>query len=392
MKIPLNVVHVSLTMGTGGGGLENIIVNLIRELNGDIFKSTVGCLDEGGVLLERLQDTGVKSFVTGRKPGLDTGLIIKLSRLFSRKKIHIVHTHNQAAHFYASIAAKLARVPVIVTTEHSRHNTEHKRIRQFEKRMLAKITDKWIVVSEELAEKAVREDGVPQGKIVVVKNGVDFKAFSQGECEKIQGLEVREQLKIPSAAAVFIMVARLHPIKNHTLFLQAFAQLVREGKDVHTLFVGDGECREGLERQCRTLGIEGNVDFLGYREDVAKLLKVSDVFVLCSKTEGLPVSLLEACAAEVPVLITRSSNKAALIRDKENGTVVRGTLEELLGGMHAILQDMERAREMAVRSAQLVREDYSLRAMANRYQGIYLDLLLQKKVLREEELPRILEQ
>ena len=370
MNSRINLAHITLSMGIGG--IEKLIVSLIGLLGREKYSITVICLDFGGELVSQLKKQGVEVLVIGRKDGLDWRLFFKLAHLFRERKFDIVHTHNQAALFYAGIAAKLARIPLLITTEHSRHNTEGKWRRQLEKRLLCRISNKWIVVSKELAEESVVQDGLPIGKIKVIENGVDFKKYDLNQQSKpLQQDKAKNELGLSEDCKIIIMVARLHPIKNHKLFLESFSEVLGQCPNTHVLIVGDGECRDALVGQAAALQISAYVHFLGYREDVAELLELSDVFVLCSKSEGLPVSLLEACAAHVSVLITKSSNKAGLIVDGSTGTVVEDNKASLRDGLLTILNNFDKAKALSNEAALQVKAQYSLSAMCKKYQNIY---------------------
>lgn len=370
MNSRIKLCHITLSMGIGG--IEKLIVSLTGLLDQKKYSITVVCLDFGGELVSELQNIGVEVLVIGRKKGFDWRLFFQLAHLFRKKKFDIVHAHNQAALFYAGIAAKLARTPLLITTEHSRHNTDGRWRRQLEKRFLCKISNKWIVVSKELAEESVVQDGLPAGKIQVITNGVDFKKYALNQQSKpVQQSKTKTELGLPEDSKIIIMVARLHPIKNHKLFLESFSCVLGQCPNTHVLIVGDGECRDALVDQANALKINAYVHFLGYREDVADLLMLSDVFVLCSKSEGLPVSLLEACAAHVPVLITKSSNKAGLIVDGSTGTVVEDNKANLSYGLLTVLSNLDRARALSSEAALRVKTEYSLSAMERKYEEIY---------------------
>ena len=267
----LRIVHITLTMG--GGGLENLIVNLSRSTNPKLFEITIGCLDHGGLLLTDIHKMGCDSFVLSRRLGIDWRLIFNLAKIFLERKFHIVHSHNQTAHFYAAIAAKLARVPAIIITEHSRHNTELLWRRKLEKRLLYRITDRWVVVSEELAEQSTKSDGLGSKKLQVIRNGVEFSHYNTRlNIDHWKIKDIKKQVNVPDNNRIIIMVARLHPIKNHGLFLGAFATIHDLFPDVHVLFVGDGECKDDLIRQCRAFNLEKKIHFLGFRKNVAELL------------------------------------------------------------------------------------------------------------------------
>jgi glycosyltransferase involved in cell wall biosynthesis len=380
LKVETHMFHIAhITLSMAPGGLENIIVNLSKETNKDLFKVTVGCLDSGGELIEQIHAAGHESFITSRKTGLDWQLIVYLAKSFAKKRFHIVHTHNQAAHFYAGIAAKLAKIPILVTTEHSRHNTDKIWRRQLEKRILCALSDKWITVSEEIAAQSIEKDGLPANKISVIRNGIKFSNFRKSNNpRKIITLQTKQELGLPENSKVIIMVARLHPIKNHALFLESFAGISKRCHNTHALIVGDGVCLESLTVQCKSLKIDDRVHFLGYRSDVSSLLHISDVFVLCSRTEGLPVSLLEACAAGVPVLITEKSNSAQLIENGLTGTVVSSNKEDIEKGLTHLLSNHSHVKQMAEKAAEIVKHEYSLTKMASRYDALYTELLIKK--------------
>lgn len=377
--MPFNIAHITLTMDPGG--LENLIVNIAQTTNRKLFTITVGCLDDGGKLLKHIHALNYDSFIMHRCPGIDWRLIIRLYKMFVKKNIHIVHAHNQTAHFYASIAAKIARIPVIMITEHSRHHTELSWRRKLEKRILYTITDKWIVVSDELYEQSIKKDFLPAKKIQVINNGVEFTHFHNHDSIDIpQQQSIKQALMIPENARIIIMVARLHPIKNHALFIDAFSILNSSLPNTHALLVGDGECLGHLTQRCKSLELENKIHFLGFREDIAELLTVSDVFVLCSKTEGLPISLLEACASKTPVVITVPSNKAGLIKNEENGLVVKGNPDALAKGILTVLNNHDKANKMASVICAQVKKEFSLTTMTMNYESTYINLLKEKGI------------
>ena len=203
----VKILHITLSMDTGG--IENFIVNFARKIDRARFNMTVGCLDYGGVLLNEIKHLGHSSFVLCRRPGFDWKLILKLARIFRKEKYKIIHTHNQASHFYGGLAARLARVPCLITTEHSRHNTGTKLRRRIEKGLLYRITDNWVTVSRELAQVASDRDGLPIGGITIVPNGVDLKRFLRDKSNErkhyLSGMKAA--LKIPIECRVAIIVA-----------------------------------------------------------------------------------------------------------------------------------------------------------------------------------------
>jgi len=369
-----------IVLGMEPGGIENLIVNMARQIDRKSFDMTVGCLDVGGFLLNDINMLGFNSFILKRKPGLDWKSVLSLARIFIREKFDIVHTHNEAPHFYGGLAAKLAGIPCLITTEHSRHyiddNYERRRL---QKLLMSKITDQWVTVSEELARLSVEKDGLSPEKVVAVPNGIDVERFIRPI--DISAARWKNDIGIPENAKVAIMVARLNPIKNHELFIRALAEL-KDMTDVHAVFVGDGELLNTLTQLTKFLGLENKIHFLGYRQDIEKFLWISDVFVLCSKTEGLPLCLLEAMAAKVPILITDTANRAGLITHGVNGQIAENNVKSLATALTNALKDTVYYKKMAEKGFDFVKEHYSLKTMMSRYQCIYERILKEKSNLK----------
>lgn len=368
---PIKVAHITLSMNTGG--IENFIVNVIKSLN-DAYNFTVGCLDSGGPLLKEVERLGHKSFVLNRRPGFDWKLLFNLIRIFRREKFDLIHTHNEAAHFYGGLAAKLAGVPYLITTEHSRHDLDERLRRRVEKRFLALLTNKWITVSSVLADAAITKDGLSSEKVSVITNGIDINQFSRFNDDKYCKT-LKKNIGIPEDVSVVTMVARLHPIKNHAMLLKAIGSNEKLQKKVHVLFIGDGEMRKNLLKLSAQLHLTVRVHFLGIRKDVPELLSISDVFVLCSLSEGLPLSLLEAMAAKVPVVITKSANRAFLVIHDKNGTVVENSPEALAQGIIDTLSNKQRSLLLVQNGFELVNRKFSLATMAAAYKEIYTNFL-----------------
>lgn len=374
MSSKSKIAHITLRMEPGG--IEQLIVNFARNVDADQFEIKVYCLDGGGVLLNDIHAIGFESAVLNRQPGFDWRLIRSLARLLHRDGMDIVHSHNEGAHFYGALAARLARVKGVITTEHSRNYIEDRLVvRRMEKRVLSMITDRWICVSRELADISVHEDGLSPQKVTVLTNGIDIDRFIPPPDAEAVLAALREEIGLSPADKLVLMVARLHPIKNHDLLIRALETLKGVMDDVHLLFVGDGELKNDLMALADSLGVRERVHFLGYRPDAERFLWLSDIFVLCSRTEGMPLSLLEALAAKTPVLITEGANRAGLIADGVNGKVVAGDAAALAGGMREILQSPEVWRARSEEAFAVVQQRFSLKSMVRGYEAVYRKLL-----------------
>jgi len=369
-----NLLHLTLSMGAGG--IENLIVTMARHLDNQRFTLTVGCLDSGGILLEEVRSLRCDTFVLSRQGGFDFRLILQLAKILREKKIHILHTHNQAAHFYGCLAGLLARTPVIINTEHSRHYIDGHWRRRVEKKVLSFFTDKIVTVSRELQHQALEKDKISANKLEVVLNGIDLSPYRESNfaCSSC-GHHLRDAFGILPEKKIIGIIGRLHPVKNHELLFKALQVVrVQQQMPVSLLVVGDGELRRTLEELAVTLDIADSVHFTGYRKDIPEILSILDALVLCSHTEGLPLTLLEAMAAGVPVVVTRGANRSGIVQHGRNGLVAEPQVENFAQVIVEILAS--ETREMLIDQARaLVFGEYSISTTIEQYQSLYDNFL-----------------
>jgi glycosyltransferase involved in cell wall biosynthesis len=174
------------------------------------------------------------------------------------------------------------------------------------------------------------------------------------------------------AGVTFIMVSRLFHPKDHTTLLRAFAELRRTRSDATLWIVGDGELRSALEETARGLGIDGAVRFWGDCRNPGAFLHAADVFVLSSRSEGLPISLLEAMAAGLPAVVTDVGGMAEVIRHSDTGSrVPPADAGALAAALESWAADAERRRETGRRARQYFETHFTLEIMADLYLRLY---------------------
>lgn len=288
----------------------------------------------------------------------------RLFRLFRRHKVDVVHTHHFNQLFYSALGARLAGARVI-HTEHCVEDFKRRRLR-VALRLLAVLCDKVIAIGPDVLRAFGEQARIPARKLETIRAGVDLDAFSEskGEARAALGLDARD--------SVAIIVARLSPEKNHRLLLQAFQVAARRVERARLLVVGDGDEGTVIREEIKRLGLEGSVDMLGVRRDIARLLAASDVFVLSSDREGLPIAALEAMAAGRPVVATAVGDLPTIVRDGVTGRLVEPNDAGALGAALAdMLGDRALAAEAGARARRVVEQGYSLRSMIDRYNAIY---------------------
>lgn len=366
----LNVAQITLSMGQGG--IENLLISLVENQASEHFKTYVYCLDYGGELLPKIESLVVLTRVFKRKPGIDWQLIVALAKCFKKDDIDIVHTHNEASHFYGCLAALLVRKPVVVNTEHSRHYVDGHWRRRLEKKLLSFVTKKIIAVSDELLTASIERDWISPKKLTVVANGVDLKRFLTRPRSEL--IKLKQELGIQPNVKIITIIARLNPIKNHALLLDAFALLCRTTPLLNLLIVGDGGLRSELEKLSNKLGIANQVTFLGNRSDIPELLAITDVLVLCSHREGLPLVLLEGMAARVPIVVTQGANRSGVIKNQISGFVCEACTEQLAENiLYAV--DSKTTPNTVDNAEAVVNQDYSIAKTVSLYETIYQKVL-----------------
>jgi len=355
------------------GGLENGVVNLVNSLDPKRFQSSVCCLDAAGAFAERLR-AGIEVRAMGRRPGTDARLIWRLVRLFRSRRTELVHTRNSEALFYGGLAARLARVPGLVHSEHGRVAPERPR-RRLLQRWLSHFVDASLAVSEDLRRRLSEEVGIPREAVTLVYNGVDCGLFRPGG-----RAAARQRLGVSPVTTVVGAVGRLVPVKSYDILLKAAGRLP-PGTEVW--LVGDGELRLQLELLARDRLPPGSVRFLGHRDDLPEVLPAFDVFVLPSLTEGVSNTLLEAMACGLPPVVSRVGGNTEIVREGATGLAFPpGDEQELARLLVRLCQDVEERKALGKRALDHVRCHFSLETMVARYDRVYTEVVERRGRLR----------
>jgi glycosyltransferase involved in cell wall biosynthesis len=230
----------------------------------------------------------------------------------------------------------------------------------------------FVGVSDKVGDAMVEVLGPLRGKITVICNGVDVKRYERA----VDKAALRGQLGLEVGAYLIAVVATLKEQKGHRYLVEAMASIVPRHPEVHVLVIGDGDLRAPLEAQVESLGLGEHIHFLGSRDDVPTLLAGSDLFVLPSLWEGLPMALLEAMAAGLPIVATEVSGTVQVMISNETGVLVPpGNTQRLVEAIERLLAEPAQARAMGVAANRLVSEKFSARKQAAEHVALYRRLL-----------------
>ena len=361
-RIP--VLFVLPTLGTGGS--ERVVLNLCLHL-GPNYVSIVAAFRDGA-LRKEMTDAGIQVHILNRRSGIDLMLIVKLARLIKSHQVKIVNSHHFVSLFYAFWAARLTRIPII-HTEHSRWEMEDLTPfwdRWF--RFFLKRTEAVSAVSEASYTYIQNVYGVEEQRVTLILNGIDDNLFKKAKEETVR----RASLGLKAQDIIIGTVGNLRKEKNQELLIRALAIIKDRGGSFKALFIGDGPCRSDLEILAAELKVDDKVIFLGTRRDVPHLYGLFDIYCLTSRFEGLPLTLLEAMAAGVPVIGTDVLGIKEVITDNENGLLVPDNDPEQLSKAILILAGSVTLRNtLAEHGRRLVCDRYNLNKFVRNYERLF---------------------
>jgi glycosyltransferase involved in cell wall biosynthesis len=311
----------------------------------------------------------------------DLKAITRLIRLMREFRPHIVHTHTAKAGTVGRLAARLARVPLVVHTYHghvlhSYFSSAKTRFFLAIERWLARRTDRLLTVSERVRQELLDLGVGSPKRLTVIPLGLELDRFLT--CESLRG-QLRAELGTGPETLLVGIVARLVPIKRHEWFLEAAVKVTQRYPGCQFLLVGDGERRQELEEFVRQLGLDGQVRFLGWQRDLERIYADLDLVALTSANEGSPVSLIEAMAAGRPVVSTRVGGVPDLVENGVAGLLVPpGDPAALAEAMTTLLADPQRRRLMGQAGRERVYPALSAQRLVRDIDQLYTNLLLDK--------------
>jgi glycosyltransferase involved in cell wall biosynthesis len=298
-----------------------------------------------------------------------------------REGYDLVHVHTPVAAFVARHALRRARHngrPRIIYTAHGFHfHRGGSLFRNLLFRELERLAGRWtdylVVINREDEEAAREYRIVPPGRIRPIPGiGVDTDFYAPRPELDIEACRLRTELGLGPGDPLFLMVAEFTRNKRHRDVLEAFARLARPG--VRLAFAGDGPQRADMERQAAELGIAGRVFFLGFRGDVAALMRAARATVLPSSREGLPRTVMESLSLEVPVIGTRIRGIRDLVEGGAGILVPVGDVDGLARAMAWVLDHPEEARAMG-RRGRVRMAGYDLRRILDMHETLYEEAL-----------------
>ncbi len=356
------------------GGAELALVELATRLDRTRFLPVVYCLGPRPRRQEvscaaMLESAGIPVHCLGARRWTDAlWAMRRLARLLSGQRPDILQSFLFHANLVGRLAGRKAGVPRVVAGIRvaERHALWHLWL----DRLTSGLVDRYVCVSQAVAEFSIRKGRLPRERVVVIPNGVDASRYPAAQAADLTGLG------IPPQARVVTFVGRLEHQKGVDWLLETARLWLPALADCHLLIVGQGPLLPRLAALARRVGVPGRIHFLGWRNDVTQILAASDLLVLPSRWEGMPNVLLQAMASRLPVVATDVEGVRELLGQGDaTQTVPLGDTEAFASRVRAILSDPHLAATLGQANRQRAECMFSIEAVVSGYQGLWESLM-----------------
>lgn len=364
---PPRVLQVVLRLDPGG--TERLVVEIVRRLHPRV-PMAVCCLDAAGAWADRVTALGVPLHVVGRPPGFSPGVSRRIAAVARDTGASVLHCHHYSPYVYGRLAALMTPGLGAVYTEHGRLSDRPPSFkRSLVNRVLMAGAGDLYAVSHDLRGHLLRE-GVPP-RMQVIWNGIDPEAVPDASARAAG----RAALEASPEDCLVGSVARLDPVKALPTLVEALAIAARTNSRLRLVIVGEGPERASVEAAIQRHGVAERVRLLGHRDDVRTLLPGLDAFANASTSEGISLTLLEAMAAELPIVATAVGGTPEVVADGETGRLVPSRdVAALAAALVEMAADPARAQAWGRAGRQRLLAHFTIDEMVRRYEAVYREL------------------
>lgn len=389
-KKKINVLFLTIQINMMGGS-ERLVYNLVSKLDRKLFNPSVASFF-GETPLKEFLDLGIPLFHIPKKRRIDFSTMHLLWKIIKANQIDVVNAHHFMSMVCAFFGCKLNKRHLsLIYTEHS--EWELQRISwkwKFLGNHFLKHIDHAVGVNNQVTQRLSDLLRLPDRKTSTILNGVNLEDF-QNNTHNTK--DTKYSLNINNTEKVIGTVGNLKQVKNHVFLIKAFSELVKILGNVKLLIIGRSfaEDLDNSEHEVKDivqkLGVSDSVFFLGYRSDVHELLEIMDVFCLTSLKEGLPISLIEAMAAGLPVIGTNVEGIRDVIVPNQNGLLVElGDIEGLTNALLSLLEHPEYRERLGQAARKTAEQKYSLDRCVTEYEKLFLSALPTSERSRQNKL------
>lgn len=358
---------------TGGiGGAETVYLNLICGLDHKRWRH-VAVVPTHGWLFDRLKDAGIQPIVISERNSVDVVFFARLFALIRRLRVDIIHGHLFGSAVRAALLSRVSRVPAIGTLHGTIDLPPGERFRRLKVSAINHGLKRIVFVSELLRRSFLTVVPLRHDLATVIENGINPKPVSRRDGDGFRG-----ELGILPDEFVVGTVGNPGPAKGFDVLLDAASILKAQSPGYRFVIVGElaGGRGNELMQDRAARGLTGDVVLTGFRSDVNRALAAFDVYALTSRTEGFPLSLLEAMAAGLPVVATRCGGPQQIMDDGVTGILVEnGSAGAIASSIAGLRSDAEKRRRLGNSASKAVSERFTLDAQLKSYERLYNECL-----------------
>jgi glycosyltransferase involved in cell wall biosynthesis len=363
-----NILHLCDSLSVGGA--ERLVLGLAGQLRGGRYALHVASLGvrRGNLLQPEFERLGVPVQVIGARRFYDPAAFAAVVRMVRANDIHLIHTHLTSADIVGRLAGRITGRPVVSTLHNEPYDYDRQRR---DRRLMQRLTAPWaamlVAVSRHLREMYLAAWKLAPERIVAIMNATPLEAF----------LAVPEPpARQPEGEVLISNIGRLNPQKAQALLLEAAALVLRRRPHARFQIVGQGKLEQELKQRAQALGIAGRVAFTGVRPDVPGVLAETDIFVLSSRWEGLPVTAVEAMAAARPVVLTDVGGCRDLVEHGVHGLLVPpNDVAALSEALLRLIDDSAQRRALGRAARERARTMLGMPTFAAHHAALYDSLL-----------------
>ena len=370
----MRILLLSTSMGMGGA--DKLLLTAAQTMRSHGHEILIVSLTPLGPMGFEARSLGISIESLAMRRGVpDPRGLLRLVRLIRSWRPDVVHSHMVHANLMARVARVFVRIPVLVSTIHNIY--EGGRLRMAAYRLTNRLVDHVTIVSEAAAERFVSENIVPRELLSVIPNGVDVDRFRNVPAAARHAL--RSELGLDQTFT-WLAVGRFEIAKDYPNMLQAFARVREHEPRSMLLLVGRGSLQGEAEALVRERRLGDAVRFLGVRQDVPEVMSAADAYVMSSAWEGMPMVLLEAAAAGLPIVATRVGGNHEVVRQEETGFLVPPRDPQALAQAMLHMMGLSEAERhtMGERGREYVCVQYGLGRVAQQWEGLYREVLARK--------------
>lgn len=366
MEKTKTILHIIDT--TGPGGAETVFIDLITYLPRKQYRPIVVIRGKGWVY-DALQRRGIEPVLLDAKGSFNWPYLKSLVTLIRREKVDLIQSHLLGSNIYASLAGLLSRTPVVATFHGNVDVAEKERLLWLKFAAINYGAVAIIAVSNALRDNIVQRTCLRSDKTQVIYNGINTSNFQRDKSNRL-----RQQFGWNKDEIIIGSLGNIRPAKAYDVLLQAAALLKDKQQSYRFVIAGQGKGHlyQNLLQLQADLALDDQVQFSGFNDDPAEFLSNLDLFLLSSSSEGFSIATIQAMAAGLPVIATRSGGPQEIITHAENGWLVDvDKPQQIAEAIEKLTNDKDLSKQLAKAGQKHVIQTFDIKNMINSYEAIY---------------------